>query len=396
LGEIERSRKEQDNIAQLWVTGLAQNTGAKAQNYWQTSFPNGKKTGFMRTTLYIGIASLLLLRPGLAEDKPAATGKPQITFAEQTYDFQKVKVGEVVKHAFVFTNTGSATLNILDVKPGCGCTTAGTWDKTVEPGKTGSIPLQFDSKGFGGKVTKMATVISDDPGHSNTVLQITGTVWRPIDFTPTMAMFNMPPEGQTNETKTIRIVSNVDEPITLSDPECSNKAFKTELAVIKPGKEFDLKVTALPPFTNSYTSAPIKVKTSSKEMPELNATAYVTVLPAVQAMPQQVMLPAGPLASPTRPLITIRGNTDQKLELSEPKINVTGVEISLKESQPGKMYNISLGFPAGYQIPAGQYVEVSVKSNHPKYPLIKIPVTQAQNPVQSVANVKKVTGTVAR
>src|SRR4051812_42423431 len=234
----------------------------------------------MYTTLYLGITSLLLLRAGVAEDKPGSGGNPQITFAEQTYDFQKVKSGEVVKHSFVFTNTGSATLNILEVKPGCGCTTAGTWDKTVEPGKTGSIPLQFNSAGFGGKVTKVATVTSDDPGHSNVVLQITGTVWRPIDFTPTMAMFNMPPDGQTNDTKMIHIVSNVDEPITLSEPECNNKSFRVELAVVKPGKEFDLKVTAIPPFTNAYTSAPITVKTSAKEMPQLNATAYVTVLPA--------------------------------------------------------------------------------------------------------------------
>ena len=349
----------------------------------------------MRTTLYVGITSLVLLRGGLAEDKPASGGKPQITFAEQIYDFQKVKSGEVVTHSFVFTNTGSATLSILDVKPGCGCTTAGTWDKSVEPGKTGSIPLQFNSTGFGGKVTKVATVTTDDPGHSNTVLQITGTVWRPIDFSPTMAMFNMPPEGQTNETKTIHIVSNVEEPITLSEPECQNKSFRAELAVVKPGKEFDLRVTAIPPFTNAYTSAPIKVKTSTKEMPELNATAYVTVLPAVQAMPQQVMLPAGPLASSTRPLITIRANTDKKLQLTDPAINVTGVELSMKESQPGKMYNISLGFPAGYQIPTGQYVEVTVKSNHPQYPVIKIPVTQMQNPVQSAAAVKNTTSGVA-
>jgi hypothetical protein len=40
-------------------------------------------------------------------------------------------------------------------------------------------------------------------------------------------------------------------------------------------------------------------------------------------------------------------------------------------------------------------VEVSVKSNHPQYPVIKIPVTQVQNPVQSVAKVKNVGGPVA-
>jgi hypothetical protein len=36
-----------------------------------------------------------------------------------------------------------------------------------------------------------------------------------------------------------------------------------------------------------------------------------------------------------------------------------------------------------------------VKSNHPQYPEIKIPVTQVQNPVQPVAKVKNVSGSVA-
>jgi len=73
-----------------------------------------------------------------AEKKESAG--PKIQFAEMVYDFGKVSSGELVKHTFVFTNIGTATLEIKDVRPGCGCTTAGTWDKQVEPGKTGSIP----------------------------------------------------------------------------------------------------------------------------------------------------------------------------------------------------------------------------------------------------------------
>ena len=73
---------------------------------------------------------------------PGAAG-PKIQFADIVYDFGKVNSGAPVKHTFVFTNIGTATLQILDVHPGCGCTTAGTWDKQVEPGKTGSIPLEF-------------------------------------------------------------------------------------------------------------------------------------------------------------------------------------------------------------------------------------------------------------
>ena len=118
-----------------------------------------------------------------------AAGASEITYSQL---LSKVSSGEVVKHEFVFTNIGTATLEIKDVRPGCGCTTAGTWDKLVEPGKTGKIPLQFNSANFGGAVLKQATVTCNDPGQSNVTLQIKGTVWKAIDVTPTMAVFTAP------------------------------------------------------------------------------------------------------------------------------------------------------------------------------------------------------------
>jgi hypothetical protein len=38
-------------------------------------------------------------------------------------------------------------------------------------------------------------------------------------------------------------------------------------------------------------------------------------------------------------------------------------------------------FPAGYQVPPGEKVELSLKSSHPQYSVIKVPVYQAQAPV---------------
>ncbi len=200
----------------------------------------------MRTnlvTLWM-VGTLGGLASGLAQTKssppppPATVARPEtsgprIEFGGTVFDFGKTNAGEVVRHDYVFTNTGTATLEIKDVRPGCGCTTAGSWDKTVEPGKSGAIPLQFNSTGFGGSVTKSATVICNDPGKSNVVLQITGTVWRPIDVTPMMAVFNVSSESQTNETKVVHIVSNLEEPVELSDLQCTNRSFQAELKTVR-------------------------------------------------------------------------------------------------------------------------------------------------------------------
>src|SRR6266496_3279424 len=237
---------------------------------------------------------------------PAATSGPKIQFAEIVYDFGKVNSGEPVKHDFVFTNIGKATLEIKDVRPGCGCTTAGTWDKTVEPGKTGIIPLQFNSANYSGTVTKSATVTCNDPGQSNLVLMIKGTVWRAIDVTPMMAVFNLSSEINTNETRVVRIVNNTEEALELSDLQCTNHAFQAELKTVRPGKEFELLITALAPFPTNPVTAPLTLKTSSPKMPTINVSAYVRVEPPVTVVPNQIMLPAGPLTNAMHPVVTIR------------------------------------------------------------------------------------------
>ena len=313
-------------------------------------------------------------------EPPGHTSGPRIEFATNVFNFGKVSSGEVVRHDFVFTNVGDATLEIKDVRPGCGCTTAGTWDKQVEPGKTGTIPLQLNSANMGGAVTKSATVTCNDPGKPKVVLQITGTVWKPIEVTPTTTVFNVSDESQTNVTKVVRIVNNLEEPLKLSDLKCTNQVFRAELKTVRPDKEFELHITAVPPFPGTSIRAPVTLKTSSEKMPTISVTAYVAVQPAVAVMPNQISLPAGPLAKAMSPAVKIRSNGTNSLVLSEASANIPEAEVRLEETQPGRLFNLVVSFPAGFQIQPDQKVEVTLKSNHPKFPLIKVPVVQSKSP----------------
>ena len=313
-------------------------------------------------------------------EPPGHTSGPRIEFATDVFNFGKVSSGEVVRHDFVFTNVGDATLEIKEVRPGCGCTTAGTWDKQVEPGKTGTIPLQLNSANMGGAVTKSATVTCNDPGKPKVVLQITGTVWKPIEVTPTMAVFNVSDESETNVTKVVRIVNNLEEPLKLSDLKCTNQVFRAELKTVRPDKEFELHITAVPPFPGTSMRAPVTLKTSSEKMPTINVTAYLAVQPAVAVMPNQISLPAGPLAKAMSPAVKIRSNGTNSLVLSEASANIPEAEVRLEETQPGRLFNLAVSFPEGFQIQPDQKVEVTLKSNHPKFPLIKVPVVQSKSP----------------
>jgi len=307
---------------------------------------------------------------------------PKMQFATPIYDFGKVKSGELVKYTYVFTNVGGATLQVSNVQVTCGCTTAGEWTRRVDPGQTGSIPIQFNTGGYGGAVGKSITVTCNDTNQPAAVLQIKGNVWKPIDVMPQMAVLNVTAESSSAAT-TVRIVSNEEAPLTLSAPEGNNAAFAAELKTNVPGKQFELVVRTVPPLPAGNAQGQITLKTSSTNVPVINVTAWANVQPVVVAMPAQIALPMAPLANPMPSAVSIRNNGTNTLTLSEPVVNAKGVEVQLKETEPGRAFALALNFPAGFEIAQGEKVELSVKSNHPQFPTIKVPIMQPARPAPS-------------
>jgi hypothetical protein len=322
--------------------------------------------------------------PELPTGGPTNASSPQIQFGSTVYDFGRVVVGAIVRHDFVFTNTGDAVLHINGVYPSCGCTTAGTWSRQVPPGQTGIIPLQFDSGHFGGQtVLKTATVVTTDKNHPTVRLELKGSVWRPINVNPPMAVLNVVADAPSNAPAIVHIVSGLDEPLTLSDPVSNNHAFTAELKTIRPGKEYQLIINTVPPLRQGNTQGAISVKTSSTNMPVINVSAIAIVQPAVVVMPAQVTLPPGPLSSAFPCAVSIRNNAATPLTLSEPAVNASGVDVQIKEVQPGKQFTLSMTFPAGFQVVQGQQVELNVHSSNPDFALIKVPVRQMLRPPQT-------------
>lgn len=305
---------------------------------------------------------------------------PKIRFATPIYDFGKVDSGQMVKYDYVFTNTGNQLLEIREVRPSCGCTTAAVWDKKVDPGKTGKIPIEFNSGGFGGLVTKTVFIACNDPGQTNLTLQLKGHVWKPIELKPAFAMFTPGPDSLTPETTIIRIVNNLDEAVTLSEPACTNNSFQAELKTVKEGREFELRVSALPPFSATNRWTPIILKTSTERMSVVTVNCYLNVQPAIAMIPSQIMLPTAPLTNAFKQLVTIQNNTTNALILSELTANVEGVELNLQQVQTGRVFTVMATFPTGFQGQHGQAMELRLKSSDLKHPSLRIPVFQLPAP----------------
>jgi hypothetical protein len=119
----------------------------------------------------------------------------------------------------------------------------------------------------------------------------------------------------------------------------------------------------------------IKLKTSSTNTPLLEVPFWANVQPPITITPAQIMLTPPPFTKSTQ-TITIQNNSTNLVTLSDPAVNMPGVEAAIKELQAGRVFSALLTFPDGFEIPQGQEVVFTAKSSNPRSPLISVPVKQ--------------------
>ncbi|MDR2806417.1 MAG: DUF1573 domain-containing protein [Dysgonamonadaceae bacterium] len=100
-----------------------------------------------------------------------------VTVDKTTHDFGTIAEDGGPKSAtFVVINKTDAPILITNARKSCGCTSDPVWTKTpIEPGKTGTVTMQFDPKGRPGPFDKTVTIYTNSTPDRITV-HITGTV----------------------------------------------------------------------------------------------------------------------------------------------------------------------------------------------------------------------------
>lgn len=312
--------------------------------------------------------------PGPATPAATELGTPSIEFASTVHDFGKLAAGTVARCEFVFTNTGTGLLKIHNISVSCGCTTAGEWSREVEAGKTGTIPIQYTTGQFGGPFGKTVTVHCNDPAKPSVVLQVKGTVWKAVDIIPQFAMMYVNPETFPISSTIVRIVSNDDSPMEVFDLVSNNRMFAFDLRTNQPGKEYFLTVKTVPPFDPATAQGQITFKTTHSNAPVVNITTMVIMQPTVVVSPPTLTLGAFPLENPQTHTVSVHNNGTNRLVVTGAKVNGKDTSVQVRETQTGRAFAVHVQFPAGFTPSEGEPLEVSIQTNHPDFPLIKVPV----------------------
>lgn len=120
------------------------------------------------------IPFLILALTGCGSEGPPKDEKISLPLStaeweELNYEFGDVKQGEVIRHKYYFTNTGTKPVKVFGVKPGCSCTTGDYSEGEIAPGQKGFVELIFDSKDKEGLQIKSATVKLNTPDSITTL-----------------------------------------------------------------------------------------------------------------------------------------------------------------------------------------------------------------------------------
>jgi hypothetical protein len=196
----------------------------------------------------------------------------------------------------------------------------------------------------------------------------------PLTLSPQYAILSLSPETPSNST-TIRITNHTEKPVSISKVESKNPGFAVSVKPLVEGKEFELTVKTVAPYPTNSQQAQIRVETTAPGMPVMNVTAWANYQQTIMALPSQLSLPIK-VANEVKSSVWIRNNGTNAITLSDPQVNIQGADVKVNTVQPGKYFNLTVTFPPGIEIKPEDKFQLTVKTSHPRYPEIKVPIVQ--------------------
>jgi len=95
---------------------------------------------------------------------------------DRIYDFGEVAIDFQIYHEYLLVNRSSEAIHFDSIIANCDCSRVWTTDSTVTPGDTARIGLEFDTRDYYGRTSKVIRVYTDDPDISKHELFYLSTV----------------------------------------------------------------------------------------------------------------------------------------------------------------------------------------------------------------------------
>jgi hypothetical protein len=251
--------------------------------------------------------------PASPTSQPTASGA-RWSSKEMSYNCGDMWAGNIRQHKFEYLNTGTDTLEILEAKPGCYCSTATNMVSKVPPARSGRFTYRLDTSGKLGHIDETITLVTNDSANPYMVFHMTGEVKLFAEqeviydsslpgggdaktlepLRKKLATFDaIKPDSHLKRILRIRNTSGQSLALSLLPMFPAKTPFKVELKETKAGEEYELTVLGEPPYQGGVNKAVASFKTNIKGMPTFVIPIYATIPQRVEVVPTKIVVDPG-------------------------------------------------------------------------------------------------------
>jgi thiol-disulfide isomerase/thioredoxin len=312
-------------------------------------------------------------KPAIAT-RPASTQPAAIIHVDNIeHDFGDVWSGQDVQYAFEIYNRGQVALQIRNVRPQCGCTVAGEYPRTIEPGKSGKFPFSVKTAGFRGRQIKLITIDSNDPVTPTLSLRLLGNFRPYIDVSPAGAFFS-PIVGDKPVSRVVKITNNTEAAMTLKLRPVPTDRFTFDLVETRPGKEFELRVNSVVPHKPGEVNVEAALDTNIEQQKTVAIRVNGRVPERLDLHPASLIFSRG--GQPLRCWLDNYGASLVKIK--EATTDDPAIKVKVAPILVGKTFRIDLDVPAGTTLPPAGRV-LTVKTDDPEKPELTVKILPVAN-----------------
>ena len=335
------------------------------------------------------LAALLLVGTAFAQNAGAPKDKNsppkqkqgKLVFKKLSHDFGEIEKGAPVTVNFEFTNTSNEVIEIKDVKPSCGCTSA-TPDKTsYNPGETGRIPVTFNPERFQNSFLKKVTVKTSDTEVPVTDLSIRGIIVVDVNLKPSHLF--MPKVKRTSTTtKEFTVDTTRMDKLDITGLSVEPAEFLTASVKQIDAKKVSIVVSVdgskIPKNRKRITGKVSFATNSPSKQKAMSANLTINVEDPVSVKPRPSVYFYGSKVGQKREYtLQLTSNVAAKLELKDVKSSLEYVSV---EMLPVDEKTTTLKVTLNDNAPKGRFTgDITVGTNIPEQDKIVIPVRGAVN-----------------
>ncbi len=315
---------------------------------------------------------------GFAPAEEAAA--PRTVVAGSVVDVGRVARGETVEHSFQISNEGNAPLEIVRVKPTCGCTVA-EYDEVIAAGESGILRAKLDTSDFRGPIAKSIRVYTNDAANPELRLVIKADVRAQIDVSPGYARFVVV-DGEEYGTRRQIVWSPDFDGLELSGPISPYPFVDVSLRKLEPGDsdyrkgsnrwQVDVTLESDAPVGPMADYARVKTNHPRQKMVRIPVSGMVR--PILAVTPQVADFGRRDPKETHQATLELKNLGSMAVEVESATTDLPGLEAEVEAVEAGRLFNLVLTLAPGLE--KGRFRgKVTLTTSSPRQPIIEIDVT---------------------